>query len=78
MAAGGLDGPGASPKGLRHGFGVAGVSAGIPLNLVQNWLGHAQLTTTAMPSVEEQSIGCGEPANPPRPRSVAVVRTFSA
>ena len=46
MAAGGLDGPGASPKGLRHGFGVAGVSAGIPLNLVQNWLGHAQLTTT--------------------------------
>lgn len=29
----------ASPKGLRHGFGVAAVSAGIPLNLVQRWLG---------------------------------------
>jgi integrase/recombinase XerD len=29
MAAGGLDGPHASPKGLRHGFGVAAVSAGI-------------------------------------------------
>jgi integrase/recombinase XerD len=48
MAAAGLDGPRASPKGLRHGFGVAAVSAGIPLNLVQKWLGHAQLTTTAI------------------------------
>jgi integrase/recombinase XerD len=48
MAAAGLDGPQASPKGLRHGFGVAAVSTGIPLNLVQKWLGHAQLTTTAI------------------------------
>ena len=43
-----LTGPHASPKGLRHGFGVAAVSAGIPLNLVQKWLGHAQLSTTAI------------------------------
>jgi len=43
-----LEGPHASPKGLRHGFGVAAVSAGIPLNMVQKWLGHAQLTTTAI------------------------------
>jgi len=48
MAAARLDGPHASPKGLRHGFGVAAVAAGIPLNLVQKWLGHAQLTTTAI------------------------------
>ena len=48
MEAARLDGPHASPKGLRHGFGVAAVSAGIPLNLVQKWLGHAQLTTTAI------------------------------
>ncbi len=48
MEAAGLDGPHASPKGLRHGFGVAAVCAGIPLNLVQKWLGHAQLTTTAI------------------------------
>ena len=48
MEAAGLDGPHASPKGLRHGFDVAAVSAGIPLNLVQKWLGHAQLTTTAI------------------------------
>jgi hypothetical protein len=39
------DGPHASPKGVRHGFGVA---AAIPLNLVQKWLGHAQLSTTAI------------------------------
>ncbi len=48
MADARIDGPHASPKGLRHGFGVAAVSAGIPLNLVQRWLGHAQLTTTAI------------------------------
>jgi len=29
----------AVPKGLRHGVGVAAVQAGIPLNLVQKWLG---------------------------------------
>jgi len=60
MEAAGLDGPHASPKGLRHGFGVAAVSAGIPLNLVQRWLGHAQLSTTAIYAdavgAEEQSI----------------------
>ncbi len=48
MRAGGLDGVHASPKGLRHGLGVAAVTAGIPLNLVQKWLGHAQLSTTAV------------------------------
>jgi integrase/recombinase XerD len=55
-----LSGPHASPKGLRHGFGVAAVSAGIPLNLVQKWLGHAQLSTTAIYAnaigAEEQDI----------------------
>jgi integrase len=48
MQEAGLDGAHASPKGLRHGFGVAAVTAGIPLNMVQKWLGHAQLTTTAI------------------------------
>ena len=38
----------ASPKGLRHGFGVHAVQSGVPLNLVQKWLGHAQLSTTAI------------------------------
>jgi integrase/recombinase XerD len=60
MQAAGLEGVPASPKGLRHGFGVAAVSAGIPLNLVQKWLGHAQLSTTTIYAnavgEEEQSI----------------------
>ncbi len=60
MEAAGLDGVHASPKGLRHGFGVAAVSAGIPLNMVQKWLGHAHLSTTAIYAdavgAEEQSI----------------------
>ena len=60
MGAARLEGPHASPKGLRHGFGVGAVTAGIPLNLVQKWLGHSQLTTTAIYAdavgAEEQDI----------------------
>ena len=48
MAMARINKPQASPKGLRHGFGVAAVEAGIPLNMVQKWLGHAQLSTTAI------------------------------
>lgn len=47
-AAGITDPANASPKGLRHAFGVTAVGKGIPLNLVQRWLGHAQVTTTAI------------------------------
>jgi integrase/recombinase XerD len=60
MEEAGLSGPAASPKGLRHAFGVAAVANAIPLNLVQKWLGHAQLTTTAIYAnavgAEEQDI----------------------
>ncbi len=38
----------ACPKGLRHGFGVHAVMSGIPLNLIQKWLGHADIATTAI------------------------------
>jgi integrase/recombinase XerD len=48
MAKAAITGPQATPKGLRHGFGVACIERGIPLNLVQRWLGHAQLATTAI------------------------------
>jgi integrase/recombinase XerD len=48
MEAAGIAGPHATPKGLRHAFGIKAVTSGIPLNMVQKWLGHAQLTTTAI------------------------------
>jgi integrase/recombinase XerD len=60
QAAGIPDGPHASPKGLRHGFGVTAVRKGIALNMIQKWLGHSQLTTTAIYAnavgEEEQNI----------------------
>ena len=38
----------ASPKGLRHGFGIAAVEAGVPLPTVAAVLGHSSITTTAI------------------------------
>ncbi len=38
----------ATAKGLRHGFGVRGAIAKIPLNLLQLWFGHSQSDTTAI------------------------------
>ncbi len=55
----GIRGPQASPKGLRHGYGVAAVQAGVPLNMIQRWLGHASLETT---SIYTQVIGDEERA----------------
>lgn len=42
------DAPHRSPKGLRHGFGINAVVNGIPLHMLQKWMGHAQLTTTTI------------------------------
>jgi integrase/recombinase XerD len=38
----------ACPRGLRHGFGTGALQAGVPLNLLQRWMGHARMTTTAI------------------------------
>lgn len=43
-----ISGPHATPKGLRHGFGIKAVTSGVPLNALQIWLGHAQLSTTSI------------------------------
>jgi integrase len=54
------DAPHRSPKGLRHGFGVHATVQGVPLNMLQRWLGHAHLSTTAIYAdavgKEEQNI----------------------
>ena len=41
-------GPHATPRGLRHGFGVHAIQSGVPLDMVQRWLGHANIATTAI------------------------------
>lgn len=38
----------ATPKGLRHAYGLHAVRSGIPLNLLQRWLGHSSMRTTAI------------------------------
>jgi len=49
MAAAGIaDGPHRCPKGLRHSYGVAAISAAVPLNMLRKWMGHAQIETTAI------------------------------
>ena len=37
-----------TPKGLRHSFGIHAIRSGVSLNLVQRWLGHASMATTAI------------------------------
>ena len=48
MRTAGIEGPQACPRGLRHSFGVAAVTAGVPLPTVAAVLGHADLSTTAI------------------------------
>jgi integrase/recombinase XerD len=43
-----VTGPMASPKGLRHGFGIRAAGHSVPTNLIQRWMGHASPTTTAI------------------------------
>jgi integrase len=43
-----------TPKGLRHGFGIHAIRSGVPINLVQRWLGHARMETT---SIYLQALG---------------------
>ena len=48
MRSAGVAGAHASPKGLRHGFGVQATRARIPLHMVQKWMGHSSMTTTSI------------------------------
>jgi integrase/recombinase XerD len=48
MAIAEVTGTPAMPKGLRHSFGVNAFESLVPPHLVQKWLGHASLRTTAI------------------------------
>lgn len=60
MGIAGIVGQPAMPKGLRHGFGVNAFQSDVPAHLVQRWLGHAKIETTAIYGdvlgVEEQAF----------------------
>jgi integrase len=43
-----IKGQQSSPKGLRHGFGVACIEKNIPIHIVQKWMGHASPNTTTI------------------------------
>lgn len=36
------------PKALRHAFAIEAGQSAVPLNIVQRWLGHARMETTAI------------------------------
>ena len=48
MSAAAIRGLCATPKGVRHGFGIKAVTSEVPLNMTQKWLGHSRLATTAI------------------------------
>lgn len=48
MVHAGIQGPQAMPKGIRHKYGVVGIVHGIPETMMQELLGHADLSTTAI------------------------------
>ncbi len=38
----------ACPKGLRHSYGIHAVRSGVQLHMLQKWMGHADISTTAI------------------------------
>jgi integrase len=44
----GIDGHLCKPKALRHAFAIEAGQKGVPLNIVQRWLGHARIETTSI------------------------------
>lgn len=48
MTDAGIQGAKACPKGLRHAYGTRAIMAGVPLHILQAWMGHASMKTTAI------------------------------
>lgn len=47
MAQAGIDGPQANPRGLRHAYGVNAITHSVPESMLQRWMGHASIRSTA-------------------------------
>ena len=48
MSQANIYGPQACPKGLRHGYGIHAVRSGVQLHMLQKWMGHTSMSTTAI------------------------------
>lgn len=48
MAAAGIAGPQASPRGLRHTFAMKAIRDGFPVETVQTWMGYTTAEMTAL------------------------------
>lgn len=48
MKGAGIRGKQACPKGLRHGYGMHAIQSGVQLHMLQKWMGHASMSTTAI------------------------------
>ena len=46
MESANVTGKKATSKGLRHGFAIAMVTAGVPLTQIKTWMGHTSIQTT--------------------------------
>ncbi len=87
MESAGIVGDHASPKGLRHGFAVQAIQANVPLTMVQRWLGHADIKTTAIYTsamgAEERSLAArmwheeAEVQTPPEASATTVPASIS-
>lgn len=62
MKTAGIDGAVSKPKALRHAFAIDATQNRIPLNMVQRWMGHARIETTAIYAGaigdEERALAC--------------------
>jgi integrase len=62
----GVVGVAGRPRGLRHAFAVGALQAGVPLNVVQRWLGHARrarrASTRMSPASRSRNLRCGSGA----------------
>lgn len=59
MTEAGITGRQATPRGLRHTFGVSVLQSGVPINLAKKWLGHSRLSTT---EIYTDAVGSEEKA----------------
>ena len=48
MNTAGISGSKACSKGIRHSYAVNCILHNVPLTLIQRWMGHASITTTAI------------------------------